>query len=110
MQTGELEIFNEMPFFFWVKDPEGRYVWGNRAICELAKGDSIGKTDSELPWAGNAEALTKVDKPVLETGETRFLHEYVDDSGHGKATLNVCKFIGELDGRRCTFGISFIIN
>jgi len=109
MQSKDLEIFNEMPFFFWVKDPEGRYIWGNRAITALAKGNIIGKTDSELPWSENAEALRAADNQVLETGETQYLHEYVDESGRGKATLNVCKFIGELDGQRCTFGVSFVI-
>ena len=109
MQIKDLEVFNEMPFLFWVKDEDGRYLWGNRAISRLAKEEVIGKTDHELLWAENAEALRAVDQQVLETGKTRFLHEYVDKSGHGKVTLNVCKFVGELDGQKSVFGVSFII-
>lgn len=70
----------------------------------------MGKTDYELPWAENVEKLRAVDQQVLETGRTQFIHEYVDDSGQGKVTLNVCKFVDELDGSRCAFGISFVID
>ena len=47
MQIKDLEVFNEMPFLFWVKDEDGRYLWGNRAISQMAKEDVIGKTDYE---------------------------------------------------------------
>jgi len=100
----------EMPFLFWVKDEEGRYLWGNRTISQLAKENVIGKTDSELMWGDNAEALRTNDKNALETGKPVFTHEYVDKSGHGKATLNVCKFMGDLDRKKHVFGISFIID
>jgi len=109
MQKNELEIFNAMPFLFWAKDEEGRYLWGNRAICEFAKEDVVGKTDSELMWAADAAGLRADDKEVLNTGKPIFRHEYVDKSREGKATLNVCKFLGELDGRRCVMGVSFVI-
>jgi hypothetical protein len=33
----------------------------------------------------------------------------VRQSVHGDASLNVCKWVGDLDGQRCCFGISFII-
>jgi len=109
MKAKDLEIFNAMPFLFWVKDEEGRYIWGNRAISEIAKQDIVGKKDSELPWAANAEALRADDKKVLDAGKPIFVHEYVDDSSRGKITLSVCKFIGELDGKKHTFGVSFEI-
>lgn len=35
MEKSQLHILNEMPFLFWAKDEEGRYLWGNRAVCEL---------------------------------------------------------------------------
>jgi len=57
----------------------------------------------------NAEALVKTDKEVLATGTPHYIHEHVDHSDHGKATLSVCKWVDELDGRRLVFGISFII-
>ena len=109
MNTKDLEIFNAMPFLFWVKDEEGRYMWGNKTIRDLAGEDIIGKKDAELPWADNAEALRADDKKVLETGKPLFVHEYVDDSSRGRLTLSVCKFIGELDGKKHAFGISFEI-
>jgi PAS domain-containing protein len=109
MNAKDLEIFNAMPFLFWVKDEEGRYIWGNRAISKIANQDIIGKKDAELPWAANAEALRADDKKVLETGMPIFVHEYVDDSSRGKITLSVCKCIGELDGKKHAFGISFVI-
>ncbi len=109
MKIKDLEIFNEMPFFFWVKDEEGRYLWGNRAISQAAGEEIIGKTDHELIWADNADALKALDKQVLETGKPHFAHEYVDKSGVGKANLSVCKFVGEFNGKRCCFGVSFVI-
>lgn len=110
MQVQDLEIFNEMPFFFWVKDPAGRYIWANKAVTDLANGEIIGKKDDELPWAENAEKLREADTQVLETGQTQYIHEYVDDSSKGRVTLNVCKFVWELEGQRCAFGISFVID
>ena len=107
MQSKDLEIFNQMPFLFWVKDEESRYVWGNRVINELAGGTVVGKTDSELPSAENAAALVAHDRQVLEKGEPVFTNEHVDNPDN--VTLSVCKFPGELDGKICTFGISFAI-
>ena len=60
-------------------------------------------------WADNADALRAADKQVFETGKPSFLHEYVDRSGQGTATMSVCKFVGELDGKKCVFGVSFNI-
>jgi PAS domain-containing protein len=108
MNTKDLEIFNKMPFFFWVKDDEGKYIWANNALVELANGEIVGKTDRELPWSENADTLKAADRRVLETGKTQFIHEYVDEPGKGKITLNVCKFAEELDGNKCAFGISVI--
>ena len=56
-----------------------------------------------------ADALQTDDHRVFETGEPSFQHEYVDKSSRGKATLNVCKWLGELDGEKRCFGISFTI-
>lgn len=109
MESKDLEIFNEMPFLFWVKDEKGKYLWGNRTISELAGENIIGKTDDELPWADNANALQADDRKVFESGNPSYVHEYVDKSTHGKATLNVCKWIGEFEGNRRCFGVSFII-
>jgi len=109
MKKSELEIFNQMPFLFWAKDEAGRYIWGNRTICEFAKEDVAGKTDAELVWAADAEGLREDDAQVLKTGKPIFRHEHVGQSGSGKATLSVCKFLGELDGKKCVMGVSFVI-
>ena len=110
MTPSDLEVFNAMPFLFWVKDEEGRYLWGNKVISALAKEDVAGKFDRELIWADNAEALRVADQEVWEKGEPVFTREVVNKSGRGQATLNVCKFIGDYEGQRCVFGISFIID
>ena len=109
MKSKDLEVFNDFPFLFWVKDVDGKYLWGNRAISRLAGKEIVGKTDRELPWADNADALQANDRLVFETGKPSYLHEYVDKSSRGKATLNVCKWLGELDGKTHCFGISFVI-
>lgn len=110
MQRADLKAFQDVSFLFWIKDKEGTYIWANRAACQFAKQDNIeGKTDRDLVWADNAEALQKADRQVLETGKPRFLQEFVDKSGLGKATLNVCKWVDELDGKKYCFGISFTI-
>jgi PAS domain-containing protein len=109
MQSKDLKIFNEMPFLFWVKDEEGRHLFGNKVISDLAGEDVVGKTDRELIWAKEADALQAHDKQVLETGKTSYINEYVQQSTRGNATLNVCKWVGDLDGKKCCFGISFII-
>ncbi|MGB7950734.1 MAG: PAS domain-containing protein [Candidatus Binatia bacterium] len=109
MKTKDLEVFNEMPFLFWVKDEQGTYIWGNRTISRLAGEEIAGKIHRDLVWADNADALQAADRQVFESGEPSYLHEYVDKSSHGQATLNVCKWLGEFEGRKCCLGISFII-
>ncbi len=109
MQIKDLEAFQNVPFLCWVKDEEWCYLWGNRAICELAGEDVVGKKDNELIWKANAETLVKNDKEVLASGKPSFIQEQVDNSQYGKATLSVCKWVDELDGRRLVFGISFVI-
>jgi PAS domain-containing protein len=99
MQIKDPEIFSDMPFLFWVKDEEGRYLWGNRATSQLAETEIVGKTGHELPWASDADGLRLADKKVFETGKPCFHHENVNR--HGKITLNVCKWLGELDGSDC---------
>ena len=110
MKDSDLEIFNQMPFLFWVKDAEGRYLWGNRVINQLAGEDVVGKTDAELVWSDDAEDLYAHDLKVLESGKPSFIHEFVAKSSHGQSTLNVCKFVGELEDEKRIFGISFIID
>lgn len=109
MQIKDLDAFRDVPFLCWVKDEEWRYLWGNRAICDLAGEDVAGKKDDELTWKANADALVRDDKAVLASGEPHFMQERVEHSEHGPVTLSVCKWVDELDGRRRVFGISFVI-
>lgn len=109
MQRSALETFNAMPFLFWAKSAEGRYLWGNNAINKFANQDVTGRCDDELPWADNAEALRADDREVLRTGAPLYQHEFVDRSSKGKATLSVCKFLSDLDGTKCVMGVSFVI-
>ena len=55
MQIKDLEAFQNVPFLCWVKDEDWRYLWGNRAICDLAGENVAGKKDSELVWKANAD-------------------------------------------------------
>lgn len=109
MTAKELKVFEHMPFLFWVKDSDGRYIFVNQEIRKLADGEILGKTDYELPWAKDAEKLREADKEVLETGKAQYIHEFVDESGKGRVKLNVCKFADEFEGEKCAFGISFKI-
>jgi hypothetical protein len=91
------------------KDEEGRYLWANRAVSDMAKEEVVGKTDLEIAWAAGTEALRANDRKVLETGKTLYVYEYGHVPGRGQVTLKVCKFLGDLDGKRCCFGVSFVI-
>lgn len=107
MQAKDLEIFNEMPFFFWVKDEEGTYIWVNKALRKMSESEIVGKKDSELPWANDAEKLREHDLKVLETGMPIYLNEFVAEPHEDN--LSVCKFVGEFEGKRCAFGVSFVV-
>lgn len=107
MTRKELEVFNQMPFFFWVKDEEGTYLLVNDALAAMAEEEIVGKKDAELPWKDAAETLRADDLKVLESGEPLLVHEIVQKPNHDD--LNVCKFVGDFEGKRCAFGISFVI-
>ena len=107
MTAKDLEVFNQMPFFFWVKDEEGTYLWVNDALNAMAEEGVVGKKDAELPWKDSADVLRADDMKVLETGEPLLLHEIVQKPNHDD--LSVCKFVGDFEGKRCAFGISFVI-
>jgi len=109
MNSKDLGVLNEMPFYFWAKDEGEKYVWANRAVVEMAGEEVVGKTDHQLPWKASADALVAADKQVLETGKPLYIHEHALDFGQGTMTLSVCKFPGELDGKKCSFGVSFMV-
>lgn len=108
MKASDLDAFKSMPFLFWAKSDDGVYLWGNDTINTFGGGTVVGKTDRELPWADTAQALVDHDNSVLDSGKPGFMHEVVHESASGHATLSVCKFPGEFEGKRCTFGVSFV--
>ncbi|MEM0909304.1 MAG: hypothetical protein AAGJ94_18210 [Pseudomonadota bacterium] len=109
MTREQLEAFRHVPFLVWVKDAEWRYLWGNDKIAELAGEDVVGKLDGELVWKETAGALVAHDKAVFSSGTAGYMHERVEESLYGNASLSVCKWVEEFDGKPCVFGISFII-
>ena len=50
MESKDLEVFNNVPFYFWVKDEAGRYIWVNRALAEMASKPLSAKPT--VKWAG----------------------------------------------------------
>ena len=79
MEAKDLEIFEEMPFLFWVKDEEGKYSWGNRTISQLAGENVVGKTDHELVWSDSADVLQAADRQVFESGKLSYLREFSEE-------------------------------
>ncbi len=109
MQVKDLDVFNQVPFYFWAKDSEGVYLWCNRRMSEYAGTEVIGKTDYEITSSEAAEALRADDRLVLKTGKPHTFYEEVDDPVQGKVTLSVCKYVDELEGKKCIFGVSFLV-
>jgi len=103
MKLSDLEPFDDVPFYFWVKDEEGTYVWGNKAMAKFAGGDVAGKTDADLAPPNTAAMMRHHDVETLETGEPRYPHEAIEGAGN----LSVCKWADELDGKPAAFGVSF---
>ncbi|MEO1089857.1 MAG: PAS domain-containing protein [Pseudomonadota bacterium] len=109
MKSADLSVMDSMPVVFWAKNEQGVYIWANKTMDEFGGGNVVGKTDYQLPWVDTADALIEHDNQVLASNKPGYSHEVVHKSSKGEATLNVCKFPGELDGVRCTFGISFVV-
>jgi carotenoid cleavage dioxygenase-like enzyme len=103
MKLSDLEPFEDVPFYLWVKDEAGTYIWGNKAMAEFAGGDVAGKTDADLAPPNTAAMMRHHDIETLETGEPVYLHEAIEGAGN----LSVCKWAGELEGKPAAFGVSF---
>ena len=73
----------------------------------MAGEEIVGKKDAELPWADTAKTLRADELKVLETGKPLLLHEIVQEPNNDD--LSVCKFVGDSEGKRCAFGVSFVI-
>jgi hypothetical protein len=97
------------PFYFWVKDADGIYLWGSAEMDRFAGGAVAGKTDADFgPPAESPTTLAALradDRAVLHSDEPLYTHERIEGAGN----LSVCKWADELDGRRVTFGVSFLV-
>lgn len=109
MRMTDLEPFADVPFYFWVKDAQGTYLWANAAMDRFAGAPVAGRTDAELGPAAEssqtAATLQANDRAVLEGGEPLYTHEQIEGAGN----VSVCKWPGELDGQPVTFGVSFLV-
>lgn len=72
-------ILENIPFWVWIKDKEGRYVLANREYAKdinILEEDFVGKTDFDFFPKEIAEIYVKNDKKVMEfTKDTTFLDE-----------------------------------
>ena len=112
MQTQDLAIFDQMPIHFFIKDEEGKYLWVNEVVYKMAQLSSreemIGKTDNDMIWGGDSDTLRKNDRQVLETGQTLKIQESVKLPSGETISAQACKFVGDLDGKKCLFGFAII--
>lgn len=109
MRMTDLEPFEGVPFYFWAKDGDGTYLWGSDEMDRFAGGTVAGKTDADFGRPAESPetvaTLQANDRKVLDTGEPLYTHERIEGAGN----VSVCKWAGELDGRRVTFGVSFLV-
>lgn len=109
MRLSDLEPFTQVPFYFWVKNANGVYLWGSALMDRFAGGTVVGRTDADFgPDAetpATSATLQANDRRVFESGQPLFTHERIEGAGN----LSVCKWAGELDGQPVTFGISFLV-
>jgi len=109
MHIADLEPFRDVPFYLWVKDESGTYLWANAEMERFAGGTVAGKTDAEFGRGAEspetAATLQANDRQVLDSGEPLYTHERIEGAGN----VSVCKWPGELDGRPVTFEVSFLV-
>jgi hypothetical protein len=60
-----------------------------------------------LSLRDSAETLRADDLKVLETGKPLLIHEIVQKPNNDD--LSVCKFVGDFEGKKCAFGVFFVI-
>lgn len=110
----DIKVFDDLPVVAFIKDESGRYVWANQAWLDIAGvktlKEVLGKDDSALIWAEQAEALKRADKQVLDEGKTHKIKEHVLTASGKIVTGNSCKFPVMIDGKKYLFGISVIID
>ncbi|MDP6987374.1 MAG: PAS domain-containing protein [Phycisphaerales bacterium] len=65
-------VFEQMPGYFFMKDRGSHFIGCNAAFAEFA-GETmeslIGKHETDMPWAAEAEHFMRDDQRVMESGE-----------------------------------------
>jgi PAS domain S-box-containing protein len=77
-------FMDNTPTIAWAKDPEGRYVYVNRAYEQrlgIRLEDCRGKTDDEIWPPEIARAFQENDREALVTGGTRVMEENINRNG-----------------------------
>jgi two-component system CheB/CheR fusion protein len=92
-KTAQLSgILENSPMFIWAKDLTGRYLFASRA-CEAVLGlpaDRVrGRTDDELLPREVADALRKIHRTVVDTGEATDAEVVITHEGEPHAYLIV---------------------
>ena len=83
-----IRFFNTLPDPVYLKDREGRFVYGNRATAEFMGAKSseelIGKSDADFYPSETAELLARIEREVIATGRSSIDVEEVITVDHGE--------------------------
>jgi len=112
MTAKDLEIFNQMPITFYIRDKNSRFLWANNAMQDACDQDLIGKNDEGMPWQLYREELVESDRAVFATGETYYRGDWVMEDVVNQETLRVsiCKWLDEFEGEPAVFCLGFVTN
>jgi len=80
------------PAVIYIKDLNGRYLLVNKKferICNIAKGESIGKSDHDLFAKHTADIFYSDDQSVLIHGHPREFEETIDNNGKQQTFLSL---------------------
>jgi PAS domain S-box-containing protein len=107
-------FMNNSPAVAFIKDEEGRILYMNEIMeqrFQISLDEMFGKTDYDWMPADVADAVTAVDRQVLESGEPQQIIELVPTpDGHTYEWL-VMKFcIGASDGRKLLGGVAIDVS
>ncbi len=109
MQISDLEPCKNFPFYMWVKDDQGTYLWGSSEMDRFAGVPVAGRTDAdfgpEIESAATSAQLQANDRTVLDSGKPLYAHEQIEGAGN----VSVCKWPGEWVGKPVTFGVCFLV-
>jgi len=106
-----VEFMNNIPLIGYIKDLDGRYLYGNRALEQLLKagfGQIRGTTALDWLEAKAAEQVRQTDSWVVEYGPRHDIVENVEDPGGGFHSWLILKFpFQDQSGHRLIGGVAF---